>query len=109
MNFITFKQFIYTINIRDCYLSEKGIELEDNQVIRIYYKTNFNTKDHFIEIGWYDYFNKDTVWKILLETLNKNILNSVVTDFRYNEDYKVFEVYVSLEKDLKCTLQEYQN
>lgn len=108
MKFITFKQFIYTINIRNCYLSEKGKELQNNEIIRIYYGTEYK-KDNYIEIGWYDYFNKDTVWNILKETLNKKILDSVVTDFRYNEDYMCFEVYLSLEKDLEETLEEYQN
>lgn len=108
MKYITFKQFVYTINIRDCYISKEGKEINNNQIIRIYQGTEYK-KDNYIEIGWYDYFNKDTVWNILKETLNKNILDSVVTDFRYNDDYMVFEVYVSLEKDIEATLEEYQN
>ena len=107
MKYITFKQFIYTINIRDCY-TKNGKEILDNQIIRIYQGTEYK-KDNYIEIGWYDYFNKDAVWDILKETLNKNILDSVVTDFRYNDEYMVFEVYVSLEKDIGATLEEYQN
>ena len=108
MEYITFKQFVYTINIRDCYLTDKGKEMNGNDIIRIYYGTEFK-KDNYIEVGWYDYFNKDTVWEILNKTLNKNILESVVTDFGYNEDCMCFEIYVALKKDLRETLQEYQN
>lgn len=108
MDYITFKQFIYTINIRNCYLSQEGKEINNNGIIRIYYGTEFKN-DNYIEIGWYDYFNKDTVWKILKETLNKNILDSVITDFRYNDNYSCIEVCVAKKEDLGETLQEYQN
>jgi len=107
MEYITFKQFIYTINIRDCYKID-GKEISDNQVIRLYYGTEYK-KDNYTEIGWYDYFNKDAVWEILKLSLNKNILDSVVTDFRYNRDIECFEVYLALRKDLEENLQEYQN
>lgn len=108
MDYITFKQFVYTINIRDCHTSFSGKECEDNNIIRIYYGNDYS-KSTYIDIGWYDYFNKDTVWNILENSLNKKILDSVVTDFRYNEDYLCFEVYLSSKKDLEETLEEYQN
>ena len=107
MEYITFKQFIYTINIRDCYLID-GKEISDNQVLRLYYGIEYK-KDNYTEIGWYDYFNKDAVWEILKLSLNKNILDSVVTDFRYNKDIEGFEVYLALRKDLQENLQQYQN
>lgn len=103
MKFITFKQFIYTINIRYCHN-----DLDDNYMIRLYYGTE-HKKDNYIEIGWYDFFNKDTIWNILENSLNKKILDSIVTDFRYNEDYGCIEVYICSEKELGATLEEYQN
>lgn len=107
MEYITFKQFIYTINIRELYKSENDESLQGNTTIRIYHN-NIKSKD-YVEIGWYDYHNKDTSWELLKEVLNEQILDSIVTDFRYNEDYSCFEVYVSSKEEMGCTLEEYQN
>lgn len=108
MEFITFKQFVYTINIRNCYTNQSQKECEDNYIIRIYYCENYSNRE-YIDIGWYDYTNKDTTWKILENSLNQKILNSVVTDFRYDKDYGCIEVYVSDKNELNQTLEEYQN
>ena len=108
MDYITFRQFVYTINIRDFHMSFNGKECQDNSIIRIYYGSDYK-KGMYIDIGWYDYFNKDTVWDVLENSLNKKILDSVVTDFQYNEDYLCFEVYLQSKEDLDGTLEEYQN
>lgn len=109
IQFISFKQFIYTINIRNCYLLN-GKEINDNEIVRLFYKSNgIVGKDNYIDLGWYDYFNKDSVWKILEETLNQNILDSIVTDFRYDIDYNCIVVYLSNKNEIKETLQEYAN
>lgn len=106
MEYITFKQLIYTINIRELYKTKNDESLQGNTTIRIY---NVKSKDDFVEIGWYDYYNKDTSWDLLKEVLNEQILDSIVTDFRYNGDYSCFEVYVSSKEEMGCTLEEYQN
>lgn len=108
MEYITFKQFIYTINIRDCYLNLNQKEILDNEVIRINWsKEGEGRKDFYIDIGWYDYANKDFVWEVLETYLSKEILNSVVTDFRYNEDFNCLELWLQFE--YTESLQEYQN
>ena len=88
MEYITFKQFIYTINIRKCPKSKDGGVLQDNTTIRIYYDTS--DTDNYIEIGWYDYYSKDVSWELLKEMLSKKIIDSIVTDFVYDEDYGCF-------------------
>lgn len=109
MDFITFKQFIYTINIRNYYRSTlTQNEVEDNNIIRIYYGKEFD-KNCYIDIGWYDYFRKDSIWKILESYLKKEILDSVVTDFSFNEDFMLMEVYTCSKEDLQEDLKEYQN
>ena len=106
LKYITFKQFVYTINIRDCYTSRLGNEVMDNQIIRLIY--NSNNKDDYIDIGWYDFFNKDAIWGRLEKTLNKNILESIVTDFKYQDDYSCIVVYLA-DKNISESLAEYQN
>ena len=93
MPFITFKQFIYTINIRKYYKSKTGEGIQDNKVIRIYYNYEIN-KEKYIDLGWYDYYTKDEIWDILKTMLNKNILEGYVTDFFYDEDKSVLTIYV---------------
>lgn len=103
LQYITFKQFFYTINIRNCY----GDDIKNNQIIRLIH-INEN-EDNYIEIGWYDYFNKDGSWKILEKTLNKNILDSIVTDIRYEEKFNCIIVYWANKNDMSETLSEYTN
>lgn len=103
LQYITFKQFFYTINIRNCY----GDDIENNQIIRLI--NNNENEDNYIEIGWYDYFNKDSSWKILEKTLNKNILDSIVTDIRYEEKYNCIFVYWANRSNMNETLEEYTN
>lgn len=108
MEYITFKQFIYTINIRNFYLNEQRKEIKGNEIIRINWSKEGETKDRFyIDIGWYDFFNKDSVWDILETYLSEKILNSYVTGFLYNEDFNCIEVW--LQEKVVETLQEYQN
>ena len=106
MEFITFKQFIYTINIREsCKSIISGKEVEDGCAIRIHYGKEYK-KDDYIDISWYDFFNKGTVWKILGNYLKKEILESVVTDFFFNEDFGIIEVYTCSKEDLRESLEE---
>ena len=107
MEYITFKQFIYTINIRDYYVSSNGTECHDNKIIRIYY--DFNNTKKYIDLGWYDYYSKGTVWEVLESTLNKKILDSVITDIGYNEDYSILEIWTEQKENLTETLKEFQN
>lgn len=93
MPFITLKQFIYAINIRDCYYSDDGKEIDSNKIIRIYYDYDMK-KEGYIDLGWYDYYDKDKIWDILKTMLNKNILEGYVTDFFYDEDKSVLTIYV---------------
>lgn len=109
MEYITFKQFIYTINIRDCYTSAfTNKEVEDGALIRIYYGTEYKN-DNYIDISWYDYFSKDSVWKALEDYLKKEILESVVTDFSFNQDYGCMEIYTCSRKDLVENLEKIKN
>lgn len=78
----------------------------DNQIIRLIY--NSNNKDDYIDIGWYDFFNKDAIWERLEKTLNKNILESIVTDFKYQDDYSCIVIYLA-DKNISESLVEYQN
>lgn len=58
MEFITFKQFVYTINIRESYKSIiSGKEVEDGRAIRIHYGKEYK-KDDYIDISWYDFLIK---------------------------------------------------
>lgn len=109
MEYITFKQFIYTISIRSSYKSAiSGNEVDDGNTIRIHYGKEYN-KDNYIDISWYDFLNKGSVWKILENYLKKEILESVVTDFAFNEDFGLIEVYTCSKEDLEESLEEYQN
>ncbi len=106
MEFITFKQFIYTINIREsCKSIISGKEVEDGCAIRIHYGKEYK-KDDYIDISWYDFFNKGTVWKILRSYLKEEILESIVTDFSFNEDFELIEVYTCSKEDLRESLEE---
>lgn len=102
IQYITFKQFFYTINIRNCY----GNDIQDNQIIRLVY--GLDERD-YIEIGWYDFYNKDYSWEILEKTLNKNIIDSIVTGIRYEEKFNTIFLYLSAKEDIKETLREYTN
>ena len=106
LKYITFKQFIYTINIRDCYTSRLGNEIMDNQIIRLIYDSN--NKNDYIDIGWYDFYTKDEIWKTLEKTLNQSILDSIVTDFKYQDDYSCIVVYLA-NKNITENLTDYAN
>lgn len=106
MKYITFKQFVYTISIRSSYKSIiSGNEVDDGRSIRIHYGKEYK-KDNYIDISWYDFFNKGSVWKILENYLKKEILESVVTDFSFNEDFGLIEVYTCSKEDLIESLEE---
>lgn len=109
MEYITFKQFIYTISIRTCYTSPiTGAKIEDDVLIRVYYGREYNKYD-YIDISWYDYSRKDGAWKTLEKYLKKEILESIVTDFFFNQDLCCIEVYTCAKKDVEESLEEYQN
>lgn len=109
MEYITFKQFVYTINIRTCYTSPiTRAEIEDDVSIRIYYGREYNKYD-YIDISWCDYSRKDSAWKTLEKYLKKEILESIVTDFFFNQDLCCIEVYTCAKKDIEESLEEYQN
>ena len=106
MEYITFKQFVYTISIRSSYKSIiSGNEVDDGRGIRIHYGKEYK-KDNYIDISWYDFFNKGSVWKILENYLKKEILESVVTDFSFNEYFGLIEVYTCSKEDLRESLEE---
>lgn len=93
MKFITFKQFIYTINISNCHYNNEGKTIDDNDIIRIHLDNDFNhDKDNYIDLGWYDMSSKLDSYNILEKYFNKNVLESVVTDFQYNDDINCIEV-----------------
>lgn len=109
MEYITFKQFIYTINIRTCYTSPiTGEEIDDSNMLRVYYGVEYD-KNNYIDIDWYDYSCKNTVWKTLEKYLKKEILESVVTDFSFNQDLCCIEVYTCAKENMQENLEEYQN
>lgn len=109
MEYITFKQFIYTISIRNCYTSPiTGATIDDDVSIRVYYGRGYDKYD-YIDISWYDYSRKDTAWKTLEKYLREEILESIVTDFFFNQDLCCIEVYTCTKKDVEESLQEYQN
>lgn len=88
LEFITFKQFIYTINIRDCYKNRFGKEIDDSKIIRIYYK------ERHIELGWYDFTAKDSVYQTLSTFLKKEIMESYITDMYYDEDVEELTLHL---------------
>lgn len=99
LNFITFKQFIYTINIRYC----PDSDTMDNKIIRLLF--NDVSNNNYIDLGWYDYFHKDTCWEILEKMLNERVLESVVTDFWYDDKFDCICVCLQ-DKDYE-TLEDY--
>lgn len=94
LEYITFKQFIYTINIRQ-YINEK----QDAYPIRIYLDVN-----KWIDLGWYDWTNKGTCMETLELFLKKEILDSYVTSLGLIEDTE--QIYVYLEENPQCSLEE---
>lgn len=109
MEYITFKQFVYTINIRNVYTSPiTGEQIDDSYMLRVHYGVEYD-KDNYIDIDWYDYSRKDTVWKTLEKYLKKEILESVVTDFSFNKDLCCIEVYTCAKENMQENLEEYQN
>lgn len=109
MEYITFKQFVYTISIRNCFTSPiTGKEIDDGTMLRVYYGREYDKYD-YIDIDWYDYSRKNTVWKTLEKYLKKEILESVVTDFSFNQDLCCIEVYTCAKKDVEESLEEYKN
>lgn len=97
LEYLTFKQFVYTINIRQ-YYNEK----EDACPIRIYLDTI-----SWIDLAWYDWCNKDTCWEFLEKILNKDILNSYVTSMGFIEDNN--QIYIWLDPNPTETLKEFAN
>ena len=95
LEYITFKQFIYTINIRNYYNNSENEECMDNQIIRIRYDRE-TIKDGYIDIGWFDFGTKNAVWKTLEKTLNKDILNSKIISIFYDKTYDILELGVDL-------------
>ena len=71
---ITFKQFIYTCNIRSCYNNSEGKLIQDNVVIRIFPPnwTGSKLEHSYIDLGWYDYTEKSYIWEQLEKTLSKD-------------------------------------
>ena len=109
LEFITFKQFIYTINIRQYYTNFQNKEVKDGYPIRIHYSEGCMDykKEEWFDLSWYDFTAKETVWNNLSKILKEEVLNSFVTDFRYDEEIEQIVVY--LEKQPNATLEEYQN
>ena len=99
LEYITYKQFIYTINIRNCYQSCKNKDIMDCYPIRLYYK------EQWIDIGWYDYTTKRAVVETLSQFLTKEIMNSYVTDLRLDEEIEELIVYLE-DKPIE-TLEKY--
>ena len=102
MGYITFKQFVYTINIRDIYFNN-GKEIDDCMPIRIHFGS---TRD-WIYLGWDDFVTKHEVWEKLNKTLKPEILNSYVTDIKYNEDMNTLDV--SIDANPIETIEEYNS
>lgn len=109
MEYITFKQFIYTIGIRDCYTSPiTGATIDDGVSIRVYYGRGYDKYD-YIDISWYDYSLKKDAWKTLEKYFKKEILESIVTNFFFNQDLCCIEVYTCAKGDVEENLEEYKN
>ena len=103
MEFITFKQFIYTINVRN--YNEENLDKLDSQIIRLYWKSE--TKN-WIDIGWYDFEIKDNVWNRLSLFLNDKILNSIVVQINMDYDLNELKVYLEDREDFE-DLDAYAN
>lgn len=104
LEYITFKQFIYTINLRDIkYGKYNGEEIYDTQVIKIY----FDEFKDWIELGWYDFTAKNSILECLEKFLNKNILESYIRDIKYDDEAEILTVW--LIKDISESLEDYQN
>lgn len=102
MGYITFKQFIYTINIRDVYFNN-GNEIDDCKVLRIHFG---GIRDWFY-LGWDDFITKYEVWERLEKVLKPEILNSYITSIRYNEDMNTLDVCID-DKPIE-TIEEYKS
>lgn len=112
LGYITFKQLIYTLNIRDIrYGRFEKKEIEDTQIIKIYYDDNssesFGIERDYLQIGWNDFYNKDKVWENLEKFLKKEVLNSYVTDIKYNDEEEILTIWTN--KKPFETLEEHQN
>ena len=103
MEFITFKQFIYTICVR--YYNEDIPSKHDSQVIRLYWK---DQSCNWIDIGWYDFDGKDSVWNRLALFLNEKVLNSIVVQINMSYDLNELEVWLEEREDFE-DLDAYAN
>ena len=104
LDYITFKQLFYTLNIRSCKYSKFENEvIEDCKAIKIYYNECFSR--NWIQLGWNDIVDKLSSWKLLERFLKPEILNSYVTDIYYNDEEEILEIY--LEDEPVETLEEY--
>ena len=109
MEYITFAQFIYTINIRSCYTSAlTGKEVDDGAVLRVHYGRDFD-ECNYIDISWCDYSRKNDVWENLEKYLKKEILESIVTDLYFNRDLCCMEIYTCAKENVEESLEEYKN
>ena len=103
LRYITFKQFIYTVNIRQ-YYNEK----QDATNIRIYPDIEeIRDKDLWFDFSWYDWANKDACWKILSNVLSEKILKSYITDIWLDENINVLSI--RLENKPTESLQSLKN
>ena len=96
LDYITFKQFFYTVNIR---------YIKCNRIIKIFYNEDMVSK--WIQLGWNDFNDKLSSWNLLNQFLKPEILNSYVTDICYNDEEEILEIY--LENNPMETLEEYNS
>lgn len=109
MEYITFKQFFYSINIRNCYISSlTNKEVDDGFIIKLFYGKEYDKYD-YMDISWYDYTRKADAWKTLEKYLKKEILESIVTGFYFDQDYGCLVVYACAKEDVEETLEEYND
>ena len=89
LRYITFKQFIYTVDIRR-YDNEKqtgtDIRIYPDNIDRVHENTSW------FDLCWYDWVNKDSVWKYLSIILSKDILNSYVSYIWIDKDEDILSV-----------------
>lgn len=102
MGYITFKQFIYTLNTRNVWFNN-GKEIDDSQTIRIHYG---GIRDWFY-LGWDDFVTKNEVWHRLETILSPKILNSYIMDIRYNDEWNCLDV--SIDNEPTETLEEFNS
>ncbi len=88
LKYITFKQFIYTVNIR-YFFNEK----QDSRSIRIYTDL-IEGKENWFDFAWYDFFNKDATWELLETILSPQILESVIDNIWLDDNIDSICIYL---------------